>query len=282
MVRVSPGTRPRNRRLSYLIRTNREVVQEGHLSQYVQKENEKTEINPRAAKKANKRERPREIKEEPRGEKQRERSRSPQRRDIRRVGQEPSPMISFDEKEMRYEPPRHDEPISADMEPYARKLYGFVGEQVEIRGGIKLETTFGERSYTCTILILYTVVDMEASYNVIMGRLALNKLGAIVSTYHLCMKYPMGKEVGRVWVDHRVARHCYKDSLRIGSWPARADRPDVNVLDLDLDPRCEDECERPLLVEDLKEINIGTSLVHKTKIGTALTREEESNLISFL
>ncbi|RDY00394.1 hypothetical protein CR513_16432, partial [Mucuna pruriens] len=36
---------------------------------------------------------------------------------------------------------------SADMEPYVGKLYGFAREQVEIRGGIELETTFGERSY---------------------------------------------------------------------------------------------------------------------------------------
>ncbi|RDX92392.1 hypothetical protein CR513_25479, partial [Mucuna pruriens] len=157
------------------------------------------------------------------------------------------------------------------MKPYVGKLYGFTREQVEIRGGTELETMFGEPSYARTISVLYTVVDVEASYNVIMGRPALNKLGAVVSTYHLCMKYLVGKEVGRVWANHRVARRCYEDSLRIGSRPTRADRPDVNVLDLDLDPRCNDERERPLPAKDLKEINIDTSLVHKKKIGTALT-----------
>ncbi|RDY02621.1 hypothetical protein CR513_13891, partial [Mucuna pruriens] len=199
-----------------------------------------------------------------------------------KADQEPPPVISLDEKDMRYKPLRHDEPMSADMEPYVGKLYGFAGEQVEIRGGIELETTFGERSYAHTIPVLCTIVDVEASYNVIMERPALNKLGTVVSTYHLCMKYPVGKEVGRVWADHRVARRSYEDSLRIGSRLARADRPDVNVLDLDLDPICDEECERPLPAKDLKEITIGTSLVHKMKIGTILMREEESNLISFL
>ncbi|RDY00424.1 hypothetical protein CR513_16398, partial [Mucuna pruriens] len=216
---------------------------------------------------------------------------------------------------MRYEPSRHDEPMVisievaeykvervlidqgslanifywstykklglqlAEMESYAEKLHGFAREQVEIRGGIKLETMFGERSYTRTILVLYGV---EASYNVIIGRLALNKLGAVVFSYHLCMKYLVGKEVGRVWADHRVARRCYEDCLRIGLQPAKADRPDVNVLDLNLNPRCKDECERTLSIEDLKEINIGTSPTHKTKIGTTLTQEEERNLVSFL
>ncbi|RDX80872.1 hypothetical protein CR513_38518, partial [Mucuna pruriens] len=69
-----------------------------------------------------------------------------------------------------------------------------------------------------------------------MGRPALNKLGAVVSTLHLCMKYLVGKEVGRIWADHQVARRCYEDSLRIGSQPSRAEEPAVNVLDLDLDP----------------------------------------------
>ncbi|RDX75751.1 hypothetical protein CR513_44332, partial [Mucuna pruriens] len=115
-----------------------------------------------------------------------------------------------------------------------------------------------------------------------MGQPTLNKLGVVVSTYHLCMKYLVGKEVGRVWSDHRVSRRCYKDSLRIGSWPTQANRPDMNVLDLDINPRCDDELERPLLAEDLKEINIGLDLTHKTKIGTALAQEDESCLISFL
>ncbi|RDY00388.1 hypothetical protein CR513_16434, partial [Mucuna pruriens] len=114
----------------------------------------------------------------------------------------------------------------ADMEPYAGKLYGFAREQVEIRGGIELETTFGEHSYARIVL----VVDVEASYNVIIERTTLNKLGAIVSTYHLCMKYLVGKEVGRVWVDHRDTRRCYEDCLTIGSRLARAYQPDVNSI----------------------------------------------------
>ncbi|RDY01914.1 hypothetical protein CR513_14699, partial [Mucuna pruriens] len=51
------------------------------------------------------------------------------------------------------------------------------------------------------------------------------------------------------------------------------------MLDLDLDPRCEDERERPLLVEDLKEVSIGPKPAHKTQIGTALTKEDESRFM---
>ncbi|RDY04066.1 hypothetical protein CR513_12274, partial [Mucuna pruriens] len=93
-----------------------------------------------------------------------------------------------------------------------------------------------------------------------MGRSILNKLGVVVSTLHLCMKYPVGQDVERVWVDHQ----------RIGSRPSRANEPNVNVLDLDLDPRCEDERERPLTAEDLKEVSIGPNPAHRMKIGTSL------------
>ncbi|RDX99868.1 hypothetical protein CR513_17020, partial [Mucuna pruriens] len=92
----------------------------------------------------------------------------------------------------------------------------------------------------------------------------------MVSTYHLCMKYLVGKEVGRVWGNHQVARRCYEDSLRIGSRQDQNNRPDVNVLDLDLDPRYDDKRERPLLVQDLKEINIDPYPAHNMKIGTTL------------
>ncbi|RDX97233.1 hypothetical protein CR513_20015, partial [Mucuna pruriens] len=61
-----------------------------------------------------------------------------------------------------------------------------------------------------------------------------------------------------------------------------AKEPAVNILDLDLDPHCEPELERPLPIEDLKEIKIGPSPAYKTKIGTTLAKEEESCLMSFL
>ncbi|RDX76894.1 hypothetical protein CR513_43069, partial [Mucuna pruriens] len=156
----------------------------------------------------------------------------------------------------------------------SRILYGFAGEQEPIKGVIELKTTFGEGNCVRSILVLYTIMDIDMPYNIIMGRPALNKLGAVVSTLHLCMKYSVGKEVGSVWVDTQVAQRCYEDSLRTDSA--------VNVLDLDLDPRCWFEYEKPLLVEDLKEVHIRPSTAHKTKIDTALEKEEESRLTRFL
>ncbi|RDX98075.1 hypothetical protein CR513_19056, partial [Mucuna pruriens] len=218
----------------------------------------------------------------------------------------PTPVITFSKRDMRYEPPRQDEPMVilvvatkykverilidqgsltnilywstckrlglqlTDLEACVGKLYGFAGEQVTIKGVIELETTFEECTHARTISVLYTIVDVDASYNINMSRPTLNKLGVMVSTLHLCMKYPMGQEVGRVWADHRVAKRCYEDNLRIGSQPSQAGESDANVLDLNLDPKCEDELKRPLPAENLKEVSIRPRPVHKTKIGTAL------------
>ncbi|RDX74952.1 hypothetical protein CR513_45231, partial [Mucuna pruriens] len=149
-------------------------------------------------------------------------------------------------------------------------LYGFVGERVPIRGTVELETSFGERSGTRVIRVLYTVVDAKASYNIIMGRPALNRLGAIMSTCHLCMKFPIDRKVGSVWADSYLAEKCYEDSLKVETYHTKVA---VNALELDLDPRSQHEHEGPYPAEELKEL---------TKIGSALSPEEEGMLIGFL
>ncbi|RDX94357.1 hypothetical protein CR513_23277, partial [Mucuna pruriens] len=224
-----------------------------------------------------------------------------------KVGTTPSTTITFSERDMRYEPPRQDETMVisvvmaeykvervlidqgnsanilywlmykrlgfplADLELCLGSLYGFIGKHVMIKGIIELETTFGERSHTCTIPILYTMVDVDASYNIIIGRPTLNKLGAVVSTLHVY--------VSRIWANHWVARRCYEDSLRIGSQSSQEEELTINMLDLDLDPQCKPEHERPFPAEDLKEVNIGPSPTNKTRIGTVLIKEDEGRLI---
>ncbi|RDX78625.1 hypothetical protein CR513_41077, partial [Mucuna pruriens] len=130
-------------------------------------------------------------------------------------------------------------------------LYGFAGERVPIKGIVELETTFGDRSRVRTIPVLYIVVDAEASYNIIIGRPTLNRLEAVVSTHHLCMKFPVGRTVATVWANAGIARRCYEDSLKAES---TAKKLGVNVLDFDLDPRHFPAEERPHPVEDLKEV----------------------------
>ncbi|RDX81404.1 hypothetical protein CR513_37919, partial [Mucuna pruriens] len=118
-----------------------------------------------------------------------------------KVGTTPPSVITFGERDMRYEPPQQDKPMVISVVTIEYKVEREVGAPVDqpgsmlrnvVRGVIELETTFGERGHARSILVLYMVVDAEASYNIIMGRPALNKFGAVVSTLHLCMKYLVG------------------------------------------------------------------------------------------
>ncbi|RDX98558.1 hypothetical protein CR513_18499, partial [Mucuna pruriens] len=149
------------------------------------------------------------------------------------------------------------------------RIYGFLGEGVPICGTVELDTIFGEGSNAKMIPILYTVIEAEASYNIIMGRSALNRLKAVVSTYHLCMKYPTTEGVGAVWADSSMAK-------RVGQRKSV-----VNALSLELDPRCHEERERPHPVEKLKEIQVGPLESQRTKIGTTMTGEQEAELIRY-
>ncbi|RDX64713.1 hypothetical protein CR513_56696, partial [Mucuna pruriens] len=87
-----------------------------------------------------------------------------------------------------------------------------------------------------------------------MGRLALNRLGVIMSTRHLCMKFPIGQKVGSVWIDSHLAQKFYEDSLKVETYPTKVA---VNALELDLDPRSQHEHEGPYPTEELKEIQLG-------------------------
>ncbi|RDY10679.1 hypothetical protein CR513_04771, partial [Mucuna pruriens] len=91
-----------------------------------------------------------------------------------------------------------------------------------------------------------------------MGRLALNKLRAV------------------------VARKCYDDSLRLGPRLVNDKRISVNFLDLDLDPCHHWEDSRLCLVKELKEVQIGPSIFHKTKVDITLDVDTKDHLVHFL
>lgn len=93
-------------------------------------------------------------------------------------------------------------------------LIGFSGEQAEVKGYVDLRTTFSDEQAAKMIVIRYMVVNAPSSYNVLLGRSSLNKLGEMVSTVHLNLKFPTEGKVITVRVDQEVARKCFKNSLR--------------------------------------------------------------------
>ena len=73
----------------------------------------------------------------------------------------------------------HDEPI-----------YGFSRERVCTRRYIDLHKVYHEGNQTKNIHVRFLVVEAHTSYIVLLGRPSLNTLGAVVSTFHLAMKFP--------------------------------------------------------------------------------------------
>ena len=78
-----------------------------------------------------------------------------------------------------------------DIIPHREQIIGFSGVRVDTKGYVDLKTMFGRGRVTKIIKIRYLVVDTCTSYNALSGRSSLNKLGAIVSTPHLTMKFPI-------------------------------------------------------------------------------------------
>ncbi|RDX77429.1 hypothetical protein CR513_42444, partial [Mucuna pruriens] len=154
-------------------------------------------------------------------------------------------------------------PIS-NLEECSGTMFRFVGEQVEIKGTIEIETVFKTGTSACSIPVSYTVVNVWASYNIIVRRPALNKLKVVVCTPHLCMKYPMGREA-----DKKIVRKCYEHSLKVGPKPVDGNKDFLE--DLGSHP-----------AKELKEVQISPSKLHRMKIGMALDMESKGCLICFL
>ncbi|KAL0320008.1 UNVERIFIED_CONTAM: hypothetical protein Sradi_5262300, partial [Sesamum radiatum] len=80
---------------------------------------------------------------------------------------------------------------AADTSPF-----GFAGEVVHPRSMISLPLTLGTSSLQKTYLLMFLVVDIPSAYNFILGRPTFNAFRAIISTYHMKIKFPMVEGVG--------------------------------------------------------------------------------------
>ena len=124
---------------------------------------------------------------------------------------------------------------------------------MEVKGYVNLRTTFREKEDSKTIFIRYIVVNVPSSYNLLLGRPSINKLGAVISTVYLKMKFPTddGKVV-TLSVNQEVARKCYEDSLRTRRKVAYSVSTTEVVVDLELDPRLVHSERRPQPVGEIK------------------------------
>nr|XP_023912200.1 uncharacterized protein LOC112023810 [Quercus suber] len=96
------------------------------------------------------------------------------------------------------------------LRPFDSPLVSFSGDRVYPKGIVTLAVTVGTYSRQLTRQIDFLVVDCPSSYNVIIGRPALNKWKASTSTYCLKVKFPTENGIGEVKGDQILARECYQ------------------------------------------------------------------------
>ncbi|XP_027916049.1 uncharacterized protein LOC114175492 [Vigna unguiculata] len=159
--------------------------------------------------------------------------------------------------------------------PFDGVLVGFSSEQVEVRGYVDLRTTFSDEHAAKTIVIKYIVVNALSSYNMLLGRPSLNKLGTVVSTTHLKMKFPAEGKIVTMKVDQEVARKCYEKSLRTrrDAYSLAQISRTTNRSDSELDPRPPTD-QGPQPIGELKEIEM--LLGKKIRIGASLDSTTET------
>ncbi|RZS23592.1 hypothetical protein BHM03_00056557 [Ensete ventricosum] len=88
-------------------------------------------------------------------------------------------------------------------------MTGFTGDFVSPLGATTIPVTFGGEPRSKTLMVSFMVVKLPSAYNAIIGRLTLNRLKAVVSTYHRLLKFPTRAGVGEVKSDPRESMQCY-------------------------------------------------------------------------
>ncbi|XLU71123.1 hypothetical protein S245_030176, partial [Arachis hypogaea] len=102
-----------------------------------------------------------------------------------------------------------------ELKAYTNSLFRLGDTPIQPLGYISLHTTFGKGNRSRTLNIDYIVVDVGTAYNALIGRTMLNLLGTVVSTLHLCMKFPTTEGIATVRADQKTARHYYNESLNL-------------------------------------------------------------------
>ena len=85
---------------------------------------------------------------------------------------------------------------------------------IQVDRAIVLSFMIGTEPRQTTMTLTFFVVWVPLAYNVILGRPGLNALWAIVSTFHLLMKFSIPYGIDEVWADQMMAKQCYSISLQ--------------------------------------------------------------------
>ena len=152
------------------------------------------------------------------------------------------------------------------IRPFISPLVSFTRDRIVLKGIVTLTVIAGTYLAQVTKEIDFLIVDCPSTYNIILGRPALNSLRAVMSAYYLKMKFPTAHGVREIRGDQVLARECYQVALAYGenhTWIGSTPIPEPS--------------ETPQEVE----IVPGDS-TKVLKIASALLTIEKEKMISFL
>lgn len=69
-------------------------------------------------------------------------------------------------------------------------LLGFANERVHTKGCIDLLDIVGRPEARCIVMVRYLITEAGTSYNILIRRKRMNRLGVVVSTLHMEMMFP--------------------------------------------------------------------------------------------
>ncbi|XP_072084557.1 uncharacterized protein [Arachis hypogaea] len=92
-----------------------------------------------------------------------------------------------------------------NIKDYADNLFSLGDTPIWCLWYIPLYTTFRKGTRSKTQSIDYIVVDVNSAYNALIGQTTLIRLAAVVSTPHLCMKFPTVEGIATIKGDQRLA-----------------------------------------------------------------------------
>ncbi|XP_075492540.1 uncharacterized protein LOC142530602 [Primulina tabacum] len=115
------------------------------------------------------------------------------------------------------------------LEAVETAFFSFVGHVVYPEGEIVLPLTLCSQDLKKSVMTSFTVVDSPSSYNIILGRPAMNELRAVASTYHEKIKFPVGARVEEVRGDQPSSRKCYVEAVRADQSKTRREEKKARV-----------------------------------------------------
>ncbi|XP_072062217.1 uncharacterized protein [Arachis hypogaea] len=114
-----------------------------------------------------------------------------------------------------------------ELRAYPDTFFGLGDTPIKPLDFVPLHTNFGKGMKSKTLSIDFIVVDVASAYNTLIGKTTLNRVGAVVSTPHICLKFPTPEGIATIRGDQKLARKCYNESLNL-----RVKGKEVNAIDL--------------------------------------------------